>query len=86
MGFHHHLQVNLALTVSDVSAPVNLALPPYGGMWYIVFAFGMAAIWVFSLGPFLFCGIPLIWVSHGVPGSPPPSGGVINFVFCPPNR
>ena len=54
---------NLALTVRDVSAPVPLALPRYYGMFYIVFAFFMAAIWVFSLGPFLLFGIPLIWVS-----------------------
>eukprot|EP00955_Chlamydomonas_euryale_P100757 365303-Chlamydomonas_euryale.AAC.44 len=47
--------------VQDVSAPEAIALPPYSGMWYIVFCFLCAAFWVWGLGIWIVFGIPLIW-------------------------
>mmetsp|Transcript_19667 Transcript_19667/g.33971 ORF Transcript_19667/g.33971 Transcript_19667/m.33971 type:complete len:244 (-) Transcript_19667:4-735(-) len=52
-------QVNI--TVYDLAGPQQLALPFYGGMWYIVMCFAMGAVWAFSLGPFLVFALPLIW-------------------------
>lgn len=51
----------VGLVVRDVSAPEYIALPPYGGMWYIVFCFLCAAIWTWGLGIWILFGIPLIW-------------------------
>jgi len=54
-------EVTIGLTMRDVSAPTAVATPPYGGMWYIVFTFGMAAIWIWATGLFIVFALPLIW-------------------------
>lgn len=55
--------ITLGVTVNDVSAPVPIELPSYGGMWYIALAIGMGGIWLFGLGLFLLCIPCCIWQS-----------------------
>ena len=63
---------DLNLTVNDVSAPVPIELPSYGGMWYLALTIGMGAIWLFGLGLFVICIPWCIWQSVRINNGRPP--------------
>jgi hypothetical protein len=63
---------DLPITVNDVSAPVPIELPSYGGMWYLAITIGMGAIWLFGLGFFILCVPWCIWQSVRINKGLPP--------------
>ena len=64
--------ISLGVKVSDVSAPVPIELPSYGGMWYLALTIGMGGIWLFGLGIFLVFVPCLIWQSVRINNGLPP--------------
>lgn len=52
----------VSINFLDEAGPRLFQLPPYGGMWYIMLAFGPAGIWLFGTGLILLITI-LVWVS-----------------------
>lgn len=57
-------QAPLRVLMTDAGGPEPISLPPYAGMWYLMFGFVCAAFFVLPLGFFVLVGIPLIWVSE----------------------
>ncbi|KXZ48159.1 hypothetical protein GPECTOR_30g255 [Gonium pectorale] len=57
--------------IRDVGGPRRIALPSYGGMWYIFNAFCMACIWLFSNSLILFVIILVWWNIRSNKGLPP---------------
>ncbi|GFR43236.1 hypothetical protein Agub_g4295, partial [Astrephomene gubernaculifera] len=70
LAFGPFLQ-DVNISIVDVASPHEIALPLYGGMWYIFNAFIMAFIWLVSTSLMLFVIILVWWNVRSNKGLPP---------------